>query len=131
MTGLGRSLGDILAGTGPTARMFDPDTAKQAGRKAAEPGRLSHNQRYVLDRLAVRHNHHQRGIVDDDGLTDFEYPGLQQTSAGKRRLELQRAGLVEDSGRRRPSPSGSPVIVWRITTTGLYVLRGFNDASAA
>jgi hypothetical protein len=113
MTGLGRSLGDILAG------------------KAAEPGRLSHNQRYVLDRLAVRRGHHERHLVEDDGLTDFEYPALQQTSAGKRRLELQRAGLVEDSGRRRPSPSGSPVIVWRITAVGLYVLRGFNDKETA
>jgi len=54
-----------------------------------------------------------------DGLTDFELAaeiGRQQTSAGKRRGELCTLGLVRDSGRRRPAPSGSLAIVWRITT---------------
>lgn len=54
-------------------------------------------------------------IAADRGLTDFELGaciGRQQTSAGKRRGELRDAGLVRDSGQRRPAPSGSPAIVW-------------------
>lgn len=54
------------------------------------------------------------------GLTDFELGdllGLQQTSAGKRRGELRDSGLVEDSGKRRPAPSGSLAIVWRARTS--------------
>lgn len=52
-----------------------------------------------------------------DGLTDFqiaEAVGLTQPSAGKRRLDLQRLGLVGPRvGVRRLSPSGSPAQVWR------------------
>jgi hypothetical protein len=56
------------------------------------------------------------------GLTDFEIAdllGRQQTSLGKRRLDLQRLGLVvkatDDAGReiKRPAPSGSLALVWR------------------
>ena len=49
------------------------------------------------------------------GLTDYELAAVlerQQNSAGKRRGELRDAGLVCDSGRRRPAPSGSRAIVW-------------------
>lgn len=51
------------------------------------------------------------------GLTDFELAeriGSQQTSAGRRRLDLERAGLVEYAGTKRPAPSGAPARVWRI-----------------
>lgn len=55
-----------------------------------------------------------------EGATDFELAsmvGRQQTSAGKRRLELQRAGLVaalivDGVQVRRPAPSGTPALVW-------------------
>lgn len=56
------------------------------------------------------------------GLTDFELAEImrrQQTSVGKRRGELARAGLIVGTTQRRPSPSGSPAIVWRITPEGL------------
>jgi hypothetical protein len=58
----------------------------------------------------------------DDGLTDFELAARlsrQQTSSGKRRGELRDLGLVADTGRRRPAPSGSAAIVWAITPLGL------------
>lgn len=51
------------------------------------------------------------------GLTDFELAelsGCQQNSIGKRRGELMAMGLVRDSGRRRPSTTGSPAIVWEV-----------------
>lgn len=50
-----------------------------------------------------------------DGLTDFDLAdltGLQQNSIGKRRTELVQLGLVTNSGRRRPSWTGSQAIVW-------------------
>jgi hypothetical protein len=50
-----------------------------------------------------------------DGLTDFELAqclGGQQTSLGKRRGELVRAGLVRPTGLTRPSPSGARAMVW-------------------
>lgn len=55
------------------------------------------------------------------GLTDFELAdriGSQQTSAGRRRLDLERAGLVEHAGTTRPAPSGASAKVWRTTTKG-------------
>ena len=55
-----------------------------------------------------------------DGLTDFELGellGLQQTSAGKRRGELRDRGYIENSGLKRPAPSGSMAIVWRAVGT--------------
>ena len=49
------------------------------------------------------------------GLTDYELAelvGRQQNSAGKRRGELCKMGLVRDSGMRRLGPTCSPCIVW-------------------
>lgn len=56
----------------------------------------------------------------EQGLTDFELAavvGRQQTSVGKRRLELQRAGFVGPLmcggvQVRRPSPTNTPALVW-------------------
>ena len=56
-----------------------------------------------------------------EGLDDFRLAALagrQQTSLGKRRLDLMRAGLIADTGRRALSPSNSPVIVWGLTERG-------------
>lgn len=70
--------------------------------------------------------------VGDKGLTDFELAeatGSTQTSIGKRRGELTGKvkgkqvdpAYVEDSGMKRPAPSGSPSIVWRCTERGHQV----------
>jgi hypothetical protein len=67
-----------------------------------------------------------------NGLTDFELAERlhsQQTSVGKRRGELtgvvkgQQVDIayVENSGQRRPSPTGSPSIVWQCTERGHQV----------
>lgn len=112
--------------TGPVARLLDPDTSKAAGHaKAADPTRLSEAQRWVLTNLAAAYH---RG---DPGLTDFQHGHMQQTSAGKRRKELERAHLVADSGTRAPSPTGSTAIVWTITDAGLYAARGLPLGSVA
>jgi hypothetical protein len=65
----------------------------------------------------------------ESGLTDFELAavtGVQQTSIGKRRKELVDLGLVASvldptTGKpaTRPSPSGSPSMVWRATADGI------------
>lgn len=86
------------------ARLSDAPTSHAAARRAGE--HRTKNQESVLK--ALRDN--------PEGLTDFELgalTGLQQTSAGKRRLELERAGLVVRTQKRRPAPSGALAIVFR------------------
>jgi hypothetical protein len=59
------------------------------------------------------------------GLTDFQLATLvdrKQTSAGKRRGELRDKRLIEATALRRPSDTGSPAIVWRITPLGRRVV---------
>lgn len=89
----------------PRARATDPATAHTAA-QLAEP-------KAGTNRAIALHHLRQAG---ERGLTDFELAdltGLQQTSVGKRRGELRDAGLVVDTGRTRPAPSGAPAIVWR------------------
>jgi len=90
---------------GPVAQNYrtpDQETSVEAGRVV----RLTDRAR-ALDVLKEH----------PDGLTDYELADLmnrQQNSAGKRRGELVQLGFVEDSGQRRPAPSGSRAIVWRV-----------------
>ena len=65
-------------------------------------------------------------------MTDYELAkatGYQQNSIGKRRLDCQRAGLIEmlvSQGQkiRRLAPSGSSCFVWKLTGTGEEYVRG-------
>ena len=101
----------------PTARASDPDTSHQAGARAKLTA--GHGRRLALEALAAAH---RADHVYPGGMTDFELAavtGIQATSVGKRRLELQRAGLVAKTDLHRLSPSGSPSIVWAITPAGL------------
>lgn len=97
----------------PVARSSDPETSHAAARDAtmsASAGRL----------LALR------TLSERGPRTDFELAeitGWQQTSIGKRRGECAAAGLVEKTEQRRPSPSGSSAIVWKITAAGYEFLR--------
>lgn len=91
---------------GPTHRSADHPTSIDASKIPRQ-----------TDRAKVLAIHRQH----PHGLTDFELAeimGRQQTSVGKRRGELARAGLIVGTTQRRPSPSGSPAIVWRITPQG-------------
>ena len=111
MNGLGRTLLDILANEHPDHRICDPQTSVAA----AQDNRANRE----TQRMAVLANIVHAWRTGTLGCTDFEHPGIQQTSAGKRRLELQRAGLVEPTGVRRPTPSGSMSIVWKPTVDGV------------
>lgn len=87
------------------ARVSDPDTSHHAAWLAS----------LTSDHLRARCLRALKACP----LTDFELGdavGRQQTSAGKRRGELVALGLVEDSGLRRPTPSGATAIVWRATS---------------
>lgn len=57
----------------------------------------------------------------DFGRTDEELEiilDLRRPSAGNRRGELVEGGWVRDSGRRRPTRSGNPAVVWVLTAEG-------------
>lgn len=66
-----------------------------------------------------------------DGLTDFELAALtnvSQPSIGKRRLDLQRDGYIEETDQTRPAPSGSRATVWRITASGVAAASNIHRA---
>lgn len=93
----------------PVARRSDPETSHQAAQIAK---RNAFTNRDLA--LAVL------GAAGPLGLTDFqlaELTGIPQTSIGCRRHELVKLGYVEKTDMRRPSPSGSPAIVWRVLSS--------------
>lgn len=112
----------------PVARTADIDTAIAAGVQSIF--RASHDRLRVLRALAR---------AGEKGLTDHEAAAAcgitaGNSSAGKRRVEMERAGLVErrlvidpDSlkliGDKRPTPSGGMAAVWCINDAGREFLR--------
>src|SRR5258705_9531081 len=86
----------------PTSRPSDPETSHDAAHDAAfhaSKGRL-----LALYELEA-------------------FTGWQKNSIGKRRLDCQRAGLVElvvvdGVKQRRPGPSGSDCFVWQLSSKG-------------
>lgn len=91
----------------PAKRVTDPDTSVEPAEPTMSKGRL----------LAL--TTHAQHV---SGLTDFElaaHTGTAQTSIGKRRKELEVAGLVVATTLRRPSPLGAPATVYRITPDGM------------
>lgn len=93
---------DLLSWKGPGARRADPDTSQLSAAKF---------------RPRKDHEDVLRVLAEFGASTDFEisaHLGRVATSVGKRRGELRDAGLVIDSGERRPSPSGSSAIVWKL-----------------
>lgn len=105
----------LVAGstTSPTHRLGDMATAVNAG--LAVEADLTNSQWLVLDAL---------GKAGPVGLMDCEHEpvnGLRPDSAGKRRIELQRFGLVEDTHQRRVTPRNRRAQVWRLTALGVEV----------
>jgi hypothetical protein len=91
------------------ARRDDPETSRLAAGRV----NVTKGQRAVLGALVA---------AGPSGLTDFDY-GPKQTSAGKRRLELARAGLCERTGERRSGVDHELADVWRVTDSGLNLWR--------
>lgn len=97
-------------------RIGDMDTAVAAGR-ALSDDRLRDLQVKVLAALAAAGAH---------GMTDDEHENvnaLRADSAGKRRLELCRLGLVRESEDRRRTRRGAMAAVWVITSAGEEALQ--------
>ena len=95
----------------PAVRVNDPDTCVEP----SEP-RMSNGRMIALAAHASAAH----------GLTDFQLAdrtGVAQTSIGKRRKELEVAGLVVATTERRPSPTGAAATVYRITDRGIALAR--------
>lgn len=97
----------------PLLHQGDPPTSRKAAEKAANPERLSVMQLRVLGNLYYARLH------DQPGLSDWEHHGVLPTTAGKRRLALQRALLVDNTGLEIQNPNGSLVAVWAINADGV------------
>lgn len=96
---------------GAKHRHGDPDTAVAAAQAQTEE-RVTANQWKVLWAL---YDAGAAGLVDD---AHFQINKLIATSAGKRRLELQRMGLVESTGQKGKTGQHSDAIRWRLTDEG-------------
>lgn len=96
---------------GGVHRIGDMDTAVNAGR-ALSDDRLRDLQVIVLTALSAAGAH---GMTDDE---HEQVNGLRADSAGKRRLELARKGLVTLTADRRQTRRGAGAAVWRITAAG-------------
>lgn len=101
----------------PSHRINDWDTSIDAA-KSAEIN-CSENQL-----IALR-------LIKEKPMTDYDLAdatGMQQNSIGKRRCDLFKAGFVEPETSatgenvKRPSPSGTPCISWKITQAGIEYL---------
>lgn len=109
---------ELPVAAGPVARASDPWTSHAAGRQAADPKNLTDAQGCVLSALASNRR------------TDHEVAAVKRMHGGtaaKRRLDLQRAGLVrpvvvDGETLTRPTPHGRRAIVWEATEAGLEAL---------
>lgn len=97
----------------------------------AGTGRPLPTERFTRDQLAVLRCLAQvgsYGCIDDD----YEQMiGLRADSAGKRRLELVRRGLVIASGAKRETRRGGTAEIWVITDAGRDALHSARAAGAA
>jgi hypothetical protein len=116
-----------LLGQGPLHerhRTKDMETARAAADMSPES--LAAGQRKVLYALAD---------AGRAGLIDHEHErmnGLIPTSAGKRRLELRRMGLVESTGRRRATGTGNAEAeVWALTPAGYQMVQSMRRRGVA
>lgn len=88
-----------------------PSGGEQAAAAAQFP-KSGTDRRRVLDHLAV---------CGDDGATDEEISmalSMRLYTAAPRRNELVTEGWVVDSGRRRPTTTGSAAAVWTLSPLG-------------
>jgi len=86
------------------ARYGDPGTSQEAGELAS--ARVLDDVRRVIARRPVR------GAIADEVVRAL--PGTCPSSISRRLTDLRRAGLIVDSGQRRPSQWGRDQIVWRV-----------------
>lgn len=112
-----------------TARNSDPDTSHEATAGFnRDSGRKLRAMRKVVLGVFLKH-----GEMTDDAawrihrqVAGHEVP---KASTTKRRLELQRMGLIEYAGRKAKCETGSTGMVWKVTDVGRDL--GESEAVAA
>lgn len=99
------------------ARTSDPDTSLAAA--------LAVEASEVQQRVYALHRQHPEGLTDEELLHWYAsahlVPGRSlesKSSPRKRRSDLTNAGLLVDSGARRPLSSGRRGVVWVLAATG-------------
>ena len=96
------------------SRTSDPDTSHAAAASQTDT-KVRDMHRLVLCLL-------ERGPMSDFDLareaTLIQKRAVKQTSIGVRRKELERLGLVCDSGRRGVSDTGTSCVRWMLTSAG-------------
>lgn len=116
---------------GARARTDDPDTSHEAA-ESITPEKLRKSQLRVLTALS---HFGERGAYDEQVFDYLERLGFKATRSGTRtrRGELQRAGLVECTGRKERKQTGRRSRVHRITERGKDFLfaRTIRDAARA
>lgn len=88
----------------PPARRNGPDTSREAARLIA--GIAPRDRERILALIVSRG---PAGATDDEGEAEL---GIKCQTYTPRRGELARLGWIVDSGRRRPTASGRPAVVW-------------------
>jgi hypothetical protein len=112
------SLDDALAApSGPAARASDPFTSHAAGIKGRD--RAPNTRLRVLAALVEYWESTGAGLTDDGVASWLEIP---PTSAGKRRVELQRAGFVEPADGIGTTRNGAAALLWKPTTAGVELV---------
>ncbi len=102
----------MIAPTGPTSRAADPETSRTA---VPSTGHLSRLQDLVFGTFVDWQTFYDgRGMTDDELVARL--PKHHGTTVKKRRSELSGAGLIVDSGHRRPTSTGRMAIVWQVPT---------------
>jgi transcription initiation factor IIE alpha subunit len=93
-------------GPTPEARLARRDDHETSRLAAAAASRRSPSQRSQVWQTLLK-----LGEATDYEIA--EHLGILRTSAAKRRQELTDAGLVEDTGRTRPTDTGTSAVIWR------------------
>lgn len=103
------ALNAIFAAT-RLVRTTDPDTSHKAATQSAKRGPSQRRRIWeALQRLGEA--------------TDYELGetcNILRSSASKRRQELQQLGHVIDTGKRRPTDTGTMAIVWACSPLSCY-----------
>ena len=104
----------------PVARHTDPDTSHDAAESVNKLSGLE-LQRHILELLSAwpRTDDALYGVITRNGFK------VTPSGVRSRRAELVTAGLVWNTGQKRPHPdTGRPCIVWAITADGRNHLNG-------
>lgn len=128
----------------PVARTTDPETSHEAAASVKEVT-ISATRRAILEYLdQFRNEIYDQSdifggtvaeITTDEAiahhLEDNTSVSCSRSGVSTRRLELQRAGFVEDSGSRGHTMGGRRAIAWRITELGVEALSESLDQEEA